>query len=527
MTPHAPEARLRLLQRAGSLLVLGLLAKCAGLLVQVLTARHLGIDPSLDAYVVSQSIPEMLVQLFMLGALAQMFLPALAEREHAGGEAAAARFSGRVLGLLLLASIGLAVLAGLLAEPLIRAMAPGFDAERHALAVRLFRLMLVNIPFGALIYFGRSLLQLRRRFELAAVATVVSSLAQAAAVALLAPRSGVAGLTAATILMHLAALGVMALGLLPAARFLWPRWPGRDADLDRLVRLAVVVGSFYILSTLSFATDRWFASLLEPGSVAILAYAWRFEPVFLGVIAGAIATPVYTDLSEATARNDPEAFRAAFLRGARLLLLVTIPAAALLAALARPLVRLLFERGAFDAATGDLVAGTLALLAVAFAGWSIGALLVQTLNARQEPRAALAVGLGSTLLNLVLDALLYRPLGVIGLALATTLVTLPMTLLFGALVLRRIGLARSSGLGRFTLGVLVLSLLAAAAAWGAGRLVAGTALLELAAGGAAGALVLVVGVARLRPAEFALLRARLLRLAGRDDPDRGRPGGPS
>jgi hypothetical protein len=89
------------------------------------------VDPSLDAYVVAQSLPEMLVQIFMLGALAQLLVPALAGQVHERGEAEAARFSGRILGLIALASCAITLGAGLLAGPLIRLMAPGFDAERH------------------------------------------------------------------------------------------------------------------------------------------------------------------------------------------------------------------------------------------------------------------------------------------------------------------------------------------------------------------------------------------------------------
>ena len=80
--------------------------------------------------------------------------PALAGQEHAHGPERAAAFSGRTLGFLLLVSGAITLCAGLTAGPLITLMAPGFDRPRHDLAVRLFRLLLVNLPFGALIYFG-------------------------------------------------------------------------------------------------------------------------------------------------------------------------------------------------------------------------------------------------------------------------------------------------------------------------------------------------------------------------------------
>ena len=387
-------------------------------------------------------------------------------------------------------------------------MAPGFDAERHDLAVRLFRILLVNVPLGAFIYFGKALLQFRRRFELAATSAVVASLVQVAAVVALAPRHGVAGLAWGgwtTVL-------VLAFGLAALPAWVRPRAPRWDEATGRLLRLTGIVGAFSLVSILSFATDRWFASLLPPGSVAVLAYAWRFEPIFLVVMAGAAATPVYTDLSEAAARGDTAVFQAALLRGLKLVALVVGPAAALLAGLSRPLIALLLQRGAFAAADARLVADVLAVLAVAFACWSIGALMVQALNARQQPRLSLVVGVVSTLLNFGFDALLYRPFGVLGLALATTAVALPMTGIFTTLVLRRVGIGWPPPLRAFLAGVGGVSLAAGAAAWLTQHACAAQPPLpRLLLGAAAGATVLALGAVALQPPELKALLARLRR----------------
>lgn len=513
MSGGAGSPRGRLLRWAGSLILLGFAGKFLGLLVSILTARYLGMDPSLDAYVVAQALPEMLLQVAMIGALAQILVPILTEREHAQGAAAAAEFSRRVLGLLLLVSAGLTLAAALAAGPLVRAMAPGFDIDRHALAVRLFLILLLNVPIGALIYFGRALLQIRRRFELAAGAAVVASVAQVVSVLLLVPGHGVAGLAMATILLNLTTLIVLGVGVAPRPAWVYPpRWPRPDPDMRRLLRLSLIFGSYALVSVLSFATDRWFASLLPPGSVATLAYAWRFEPIFLVVIAGAAATPVYTDLSEAAAVGDEQVFQAALVRGLKLVALVVLPAAALLAGLAHPLVETLLQRGAFQAGNTQQVARVLAVLTGAFACWSIGALMIQALNARQEPRLSLVVGLVSTGLNFLLDAALYRHFGVLGLALATTIISLPMTLLLTTLVLRRVAGGWPPGLVAFLSAVMLISLVAGAAAWGTQRgLHTLAAPVRLVVGAAAGLVPLAVGVALLRPTELRSLARRLAR----------------
>ncbi len=500
-----------LLKSTGALILLGLAGKVLGLLVQVLTARYLGVDPSLDAFLVALSLPEMLVQVVMIGALCQVMIPVLAEHEHTRGAESARELSGRILGLIGIVVLAVSLVAGLLSGPLIRLVAPGFDAARHEAARNLFLLMLVNVALGAYIYYGRAGLHWKRHFILAGFSAVAASLAQALAVVFLAPKFKALGLAWATILLNLTTAVIMTIGCVRAGITLRPRWPVMTMEMRKLLGLAWVMGAFLLVSIFSFATDRYFASLLAPGSIAVLGYAWRFEPIFLAVLAGAAAAPVYTELSEAAARGDLNRLKSGLSRGYKLIVLLAFPAAGLLSALAHPLIVVLFQRGAFTAASSREVAVVLSILAPAFACWSIASMLIQALNAMQKPRLTLLIGVVSTVLNLLFDALLYRRFGVAGLALATLAVAVPTTAIMAFGVFRWAGLG-AAGPARFTLAVTALSLLAAGAAvvvseallsWAAPPLV------RLIGGAAAGGGVLVIGSMSLKPPELRMLTDRI------------------
>jgi len=511
----APTAPLSgLLKSTGALIALGVAGKVLGLIVQILTARYLGVDPSLDAFLVALSLPEMLVQIVMIGALCQVMIPVLAEHEHERGEASARELSGRILGLILMVVLVVSAIAGLAAGPVIRFVAPGFDPARHDTARDLFRLMLVNIALGAFIYYGRAGLHWKKRFVLAGASSVAASLAQAVGVVLLAPRFKALGLAWATILLNLTTAVILVVGCIQAGITLRPRLPTGSPEMKKLLGLAWVMGAFLLVSIFSFATDRYFASLLAPGSIAVLGYAWRFEPIFVAVLAGAASAPVYTELSEAAARRDMDRLRSGLSRGFKLILLLAFPAAALLSALSLPLVTVLFQRGEFGPENAREVAAVLSVLAPGFACWAVGSLLIQALNAMQRPRLALTIGLVSTVLNLLFDALLYRRYGVVGLAAATVVVAVPMTTLMAAGVFRWAGLP-SAGPGRFAMAVIGLSAAAGAVAGvtaGALENWAAPPLARLAGGGIAGCLLLALGFAVLRPPELRMLTDRLGRL---------------
>jgi putative peptidoglycan lipid II flippase len=142
-----------------------------------------------------------------------------------------------------------------------------------------------------------------------------------------------------------------------------------------------------------------------------------------------------------------------------------VPCAAVSAALAQPIVRLLYERGAFTADNTVVVAQCLAAfsLGLTFNGWML--LLSRGFYSLQRNWVPTTVALATVGLNAVLDAILYR-VGVWGIPLATSIVNIlgVSTLL---LVMRRSpGIAGARQVALSILRILVASALAAGAAYG-------------------------------------------------------------
>ena len=150
--------------------------------------------------------------------------------------------------------------------------------------------------------------------------------------------------------------------------------------------------------------------------------------------------------------------------GLRQIFFVLVPAAAILLVLAEPIVRFVFQYGAFDAESTDLTSQALLAfsLGLVFNGASL--LVNRTFFSLQLPWLPTAVAGGGVVLNLILDLLLYRPLGVVGIPLATSIVSLVTLVALVALLARRIGGLRLpwvvDGLARCTAAGAVAALLA-------------------------------------------------------------------
>jgi putative peptidoglycan lipid II flippase len=163
------------------------------------------------------------------------------------------------------------------------------------------------------------------------------------------------------------------------------------------------------------------ATLLPEGSVSYLYYADRLVQFPLGVFAIALATAVLPSLSKQAAMNDMEGVRSSFSYALRLVFFIAIPAMTGLIILREPIVRLLFQRGAFDPATTRLTAEALLYYAVGLWAFSGVRIVVSAFYALQDTKTPVKIAVVSLLANIVLSILLMGPMRHGGLALATSL----------------------------------------------------------------------------------------------------------
>jgi putative peptidoglycan lipid II flippase len=153
----------------------------------------------------------------------------------------------------------------------------------------------------------------------------------------------------------------------------------------------------------------------------------------------AVATVLFPALSRLVARQDWDGLRALQGNGIRQIALLLIPAAAVTVALPEPITRLVYERGAFDAESTDLVAEALFWFSFSlpFSGFNL--LLTRTFFSLQRPWTPTALAGVTLAINIAVSAALYGPLGIGGIVLGTVVSTAAMTAGQSFYLRRRIG----------------------------------------------------------------------------------------
>jgi putative peptidoglycan lipid II flippase len=163
------------------------------------------------------------------------------------------------------------------------------------------------------------------------------------------------------------------------------------------------------------------ASLLPTGAVASLYYADRMYQLPLGVIGTAIGTVLLPELARKLRAGDEAGASATQNRALEFALLLTLPAATALAAIAHPIVVVLFQHGAFTDAAGRVTAKALAAFALGLPAYVIVKALVPAFFAREDTTTPVRAAIAAVISNVILSLLLIGLLGPMGIALATSL----------------------------------------------------------------------------------------------------------
>jgi putative peptidoglycan lipid II flippase len=455
--------RPRALLLRASLVLLGVaaLSKVVTLAADSLVAWRFGLSASADAYLLAIGIVG--VALAAPGETLRLSIVPICGRQLALGRTKSA--AGLVLLVLLgvLGTGGAVALCMVAAAPwLARLLAPGFDGGAAATLTQLLRIMAPAVLLGLLLAVLLGVLHTQLRFGLPALAGIGPSAGVLLAALVLGGALGVNALAAGYVLGTAAVVG----GLAWAGRGLLREGAAvREArrELGPLLRLALPTGlAISIVSTGAIA-ERAIASLTGAGDVAALGFSIKLLTQ-AAILSQSVWTPLTPLLTAARTPASKPRNLALVPFSLRLVLLVLVPATALLIALREPLVGLVFERGAFTAGDTARTATLLALHSGSLVGEGVFMVSVAALLSLHDSATRLIASVLFLASKLALMAALAPLVGVAGIALAAS----ASSLLAGAYSVRVLGRHLDDGalraLAAFAAKAVVAGLLALGAA---------------------------------------------------------------
>jgi len=458
-------------------------SRVLGLVREIFIAAAFGTSALNSAFVSAFTLPNLFRRLLGEGALTAAFVPTMAhELEHRERTAAFGLVS-KVSSWLLVVTVSLVAVSMLIlanAGSLLRLLGgAGLDADttgRLLLGARLGVLLFPYMVFVCLAAAFSAACQVLGRFTEPALSPIWLNLVIIAALVFGGWWAG-----ADDVRMNWLCVGVLVGGFLQMAvpaGVLWgegwrPRFDlGLDDRVREIVRLMgpTVIGSAIYLINIS--VSRFIGLSLNDHAASALNLATRVMELPIGVFAAAIATVVFPLIARHAARSDWAKLGEDYHKGLRLVLVVNVPAAVGLALLSEPIIRLLFQRGAFHASDTALMTPVLAVYALGLPFLSFTTVALRGFYALKDTATPVRAAAISFAVNVVLSVVLMRWFSTVGLALASNLAVLAQAIFLQVKLTRRLsGLSFAPmlpSLGKIT----IASVLMGSLVWAGAMLVA-------------------------------------------------------
>ncbi len=421
-----------------------LMSRVLGFAREMLMAAALGTGPVADAFYAAFQFPNTFRRLFAEGAFNAAFVPLFAKEIEANGVEGAKRFSEEVFGVLFSVLLALTIIMELSMPLIVRyAVAPGFadSADKFDLTVALATVMFPYLICMSLAAMMSGMLNSLRRYFAAAVAPVFLNIILVGILGH-AWMQGHDGMRVGYAL----AWGVLAAGLVQLA-IVWAavrhagvkigfRRPRMTPNVRRLLWLALpaaVTGGITQINTLIGTA----IASTQDSAVSSLNLADRVYQLPLGVVGVAVAIVLLPELSRALKSGN--LIEAANLqnRSVEFTLFVTLPAAAALLVMSEPIVRVIYERGAFTAQNTVTVASILAIFGLGLPAFVLIKAFTPGYFAREDTRTPMIFAAISVAINVTVALSLFPGMGAPGIAVASAVSGWANALMLLAILVRR------------------------------------------------------------------------------------------
>ncbi|MDD2432877.1 MAG: murein biosynthesis integral membrane protein MurJ [Clostridia bacterium] len=432
-----------------ALMVITILSKFAGFLREVTLAYFYGASGVSDAYLIALTIPSVIFAFIGTGVVTT-YIPLYSSIMQEKGVPRADRFTNNLLNFNFLLCTGIVLFGLIFTVPLVKLFAVGFSGETLKLAVFFTRITLCGIYFSAVIYIFSGYLQIKNNYLIPAAIGFPFNFIIIIAIAVSVKHS-----LAVLALGSVLATASQLLLLIPFVqrkgyRYQW-FLDKNDEYLKKLLYLSLPIIISTSVNQINVLVDRTLASQIVEGGISALNYANKLNLFVHGIFVTSIATVMYPAIAKMAARKNITGLKKVLAESISGINLLIVPATVGAMIFAEPIVRLLFGRGVFDEQAITLTAVALFFYALGMIGFGLRAVLSRAFYSLQDTKTPMLNATIAVVLNIILNIILSRYLGIGGLALATSISALFCTLLLFLSLRKKIG---HFGLWNITLSLL-------------------------------------------------------------------------
>ena len=419
---------------AGIVSIAVMFSRVLGLVREMIFAKYFGAGFLYDAFLVGFRIPNILRDLFAEGALSAAFVKVFTDYQLKKSEAEAWQLASLIFNALAIV-LSVITIVGIFTAPyLVPLLARGFSPEKAALAVTLTQIMFPFILLVALAAVAMGVLNTKGRFGVPASASTAFNIASIVfglglafylsggvwetssdkdLIPSAAAQWAIIGMAIGTLIGGAFQLFIQIPSLLRVGFRFSPVVSFTDEGVWRVMRLMgpAIIGTSAV--QIKVLVDTFIVSSIDGGQ-SWLSYAFRLMQFPIGLFGVAIGTAAIPTLSRLASENNFTKFRSTLSDAIKLVFLLTIPAACGLVVLGEPIIRLLYERGEFQAFDTNMTAWALAAYSIGLTGYAAIKIISPSFYALDDAKTPMYVSIASILVHVVVSYSMMRFLSTVG-----------------------------------------------------------------------------------------------------------------
>ncbi|MBO1266316.1 murein biosynthesis integral membrane protein MurJ [Proteiniclasticum sp. SCR006] len=401
------------------IMIITVFTKLIGFGREIALTYFFGASATSDVYLIAQTIPTTIFALVGTG-LATTFIPIYHKVQKENGEEEAHRFSSNIMNSVVILSVLIIVLVLVFTPQVVMLFASGFTGETMEMAIRFTRISIFGIAFSGMIYILNAYLQLKDNFTIPALISLPMNMVIIFSFYLADQLNDVIlayGLVASVL--------IQLIFILPSVirnRFHYKMvLDAKDVYLKEMMILAVPIIIGTSVNQLNVLVDKNIASNVAVGGISALNYANRLNTFIQGLFVAPVVTVIYPSLSKQVLSRDFSGLKKVINESIVYISLLIIPATVGAMVLARPIIDLLFLRGQFDEAAAEMTAQALFFYALGMIAFGLREVFSRVFYAYKDTKTPTYNAMIGVSLNIVLNLILSRFLGIGGLALGTSI----------------------------------------------------------------------------------------------------------
>lgn len=411
------------------IMVITILSKVFGFAREITLSYLYGASSISDAYLISITIPSVIFG-FVATGLGAGYIPMYSKIIQDDGEIDANRFTNNLINILILICT-IIILAGLLfTDQIVKIFASGFEGGTFALTVQFTKISLLAIYFTGIVSIFSGYLQIKGNYIIPALIGLPLNIFVILSIIL--SKSTNILVLAVGYVVAVASQLLLMIPFMRKNKFKYKIiFDLKDKYIINMAYIALPIILGVSVNQINMLVDRTIASQIVVGGISALNYANRLNGFVQGIFVLSIATALYPMISKMAAENNIGGLKSSLAEAITGINLLVIPSTVVSMVFVTPIVTILFGRGAFDNQAIHMTSNALFFYSIGMVGFGLRDILSRAFYSMQDTKTPMINAAIGMILNIILNIILSKYMGIGGLALATSIAaTLTTVLLF-------------------------------------------------------------------------------------------------